>query len=546
MVEITRWDVPRGHPPEEAEDMKSPIDLNTFFREVTLRICSSLELEKALQKTSEYLKPYFNHDHIGMYYLDPASRGVYTLAMTQTDGKNLEFDKREPVARIHEKYLQEILGKFRGSDDGMDLEIIKDEMLEYYFRICVEINPALPVMDIRSAMILRLRIEDNLIGVLHIESLKPNAFDRNQADLLRSIRHPVALAMSNARRYREVVDLKDRLADDNIHLHRDLERISGTEVVGSEYGLKHVMEMVSQVAPLTSPVLLQGETGAGKEIIANAIHMLSPRRNQPMIRVQCGAIPETLLDSELFGHEKGAFTGASSMKRGRFERAEGGTIFLDEIGELTRDAQVKLLGVLQEREFERLGGTSTLKTDVRVITATHRNLEEMVREGRFREDLWFRLNVFPIFIPPLRQRKEDIPDLIHYFMSRKSREMNLPAHPELATGAMDQLLAYDWPGNVRELQNIIERALILHRGKPLQFHGIGISEPSQISPAVDSQETSVAPMDTIIARHIRKALTLTHGRIKGEGGAAEMLGINPSTLRARMKKMGIPYGRSAS
>jgi len=224
------------------------------------------------------------------------------------------------------------------------------------------------------------------------------------------------MAMSNARRYQETVRLKNLLAEDNRALFRELEEVSGTRVVGAEFGLRQVMEMVRLVAQSNSPALLLGETGSGKEVIANAIHLTSSRRNGPMIRVQCGAIPETLLDSELFGHEKGSFTGAIARKRGRFERADKGTIFLDEIAELTPEAQVKLLRVLQEKEFERVGGAETIAADVRVIAATHRNLEERVREGRFREDLWFRLNVFPIHIPPLRQRREDIPSLVQYFV----------------------------------------------------------------------------------------------------------------------------------
>ena len=214
------------------------------------------------------------------------------------------------------------------------------------------------------------------------------------------------------------------LADDNRYLYDELRSVSGDEIIGSDFGLKTVMEMVRQVAPLDSPVLLLGETGTGKEVIANAIHYSSPRKDGPFIKVNCGAIPETLLDSELFGHEKGAFTGAISQKRGRFERADKGTIFLDEIGELPLQAQVRLLSVLQTREIERVGGTSPIPVDIRIISATHRDLEEMIASRRFREDLWFRLNVFPITIPPLRQRREDIPALLHHLMERKSRELS--------------------------------------------------------------------------------------------------------------------------
>jgi transcriptional regulator with GAF, ATPase, and Fis domain len=260
--------------------------------------------------------------------------------------------------------------------------------------------------------------------------------------------------------------------------------------------------------------------------------------------VQCGAIPETLLDSELFGHEKGAFTGATAQKRGRFERAGQGTIFLDEIAELSPEAQVKLLRVLQEREFERVGGTQTLHTNVRVIAATHRNLEAMCQAGSFREDLWFRLNVFPIRIPPLRDRRQDIPALVQYFIERKSREMNLATIPAPAPGVIEGLMDYHWPGNVRELQNIIERALILSPGKPLQIAPLS----NQAGPIAEQDlcETGhIQSLDEVSVHHIRYVMSRTNGRIEGPGGAAELLQINPGTLRSRMRKLGIPFGRKA-
>ena len=230
--------------------------------------------------------------------------------------------------------------------------------------------------------------------------------------------------MSNTLKHREVVQLTNLLADDNRYLYRELRHISGDDIVGANFGLKEVMEKVRHVAALDSPVLLLGETGVGKDVIANAIHYSSSRKEGPFVKVNCGAIPESLIDSELFGHEKGAFTGATSQKRGRFERADNGTIFLDEIGELPPQAQVRLLRVLQDKEIERLGGTKTIQLDIRIIAATNRNLEEMVKAGQFREDLWFRLNVFPVWIPPLLQRKADIPSLFNHFILQQSKELN--------------------------------------------------------------------------------------------------------------------------
>jgi transcriptional regulator with GAF, ATPase, and Fis domain len=301
------------------------------------------------------------------------------------------------------------------------------------------------------------------------------------------------------------------------------------------------MEKVRQVAELDSPVLLLGETGVGKDVIANAIHYSSLRRKGPFISVNCGAIPDTLIDSELFGHEKGAFTGALAQKRGRFERANKGTIFLDEIGELPPPAQVRLLRVLQSKEIERVGGVKTISLDIRIIAATNRNLEEMVKSRQFREDLWFRLNVFPILVPPLRHRKSDIPSLVQHFIVRKAKELKITATPLLADGAIDTLMTYHWPGNVRELENVIERAMILHNDNPLRFDELGLSSIESTKTIADVPAEETLELDTIIKNHIQHVLKLTKGKIHGPGGAGEVLGVNPDTLRYRMKKLGIRF-----
>jgi transcriptional regulator with GAF, ATPase, and Fis domain len=257
--------------------------------------------------------------------------------------------------------------------------------------------------------------------------------------------------------------------------------------------------------------------------------------------VNCGAIPESLLDSELFGHEKGAFTGALSKKRGRFERADKGTIFLDEIGDMPLDAQVRLLRVIQHREIERLGGTDRIPVDIRIIAATNHDLEEMVQSSRFRDDLWFRLNVFPIRIPPLRERRSDIPALVQHFMERKAREMKFGDTPELVPGAIDDLISYDWPGNVRELENLVERAMILHRCEPLRFDDLGSSITSKTVNAGKTMDTDSSELDVVVRAHIQHILNKTGGKIHGPGGAGELLGINPNTLRYKMKKLSIPF-----
>jgi transcriptional regulator with GAF, ATPase, and Fis domain len=397
-----------------------------------------------------------------------------------------------------------------------------------------------------SGLVLHLDVEGKRLGALSFVGEGKGRFSEEHARLISLLNEPFAVALSNTLKHQEVLRLRDLLADDNRYLHRELLQLSGDEIVGAEFGLKGIMTMARQVAPLDSPVLLLGETGAGKDVIANAIHYSSPRKDGPLVKVNCGAIPETLLDSELFGHEKGAFTGAISQKRGRFERADHGTLFLDEIGELPPQAQVRMLRVLQYKEIERVGGTSPISVDIRLIAATNRNLEEMVKARHFREDLWFRLNVFPIHIPSLRERKEDIPALVRHFVNRKSRELRLPEPPPLARGVIDRLIAYPWPGNVRELENVIERALIVCKGAALTFDGLTIEKACETSLSPSGSQDAPLKLDEAISRHIRRVLEMTKGKVHGKGGAAEVLGINPSTLRNRMNQLRIPYGRRAA
>ncbi len=347
--------------------------------------------------------------------------------------------------------------------------------------------------------------------------------------------------------YRKTAEMKLKeakaKADDNRYLHRELHRLTGDKIIGSNFGLKGVMKKANMASSVDSPILLLGETGVGKDIIANAIHYSSSRKDGPFIKVNCGAIPDSLIDTELFGHEKGAFTGALSQKRGRFERADKGTIFLDEIGELPPQSQVRLLRVLQDKEIERVGGTKTIPLDIRIIAATNRNMEEMLKSKQFREDLWFRINVFPITIPPLRERKVDIPALLQHFISVKTKELKLPAVPTISPGAIDTLMDYDWPGNVRELENIVERALILERRGPLRFDHLK-ADPGEGYGHLSEEPADIVNLDNAVVQHIRKILDRTGGKIHGPGGAADLLGINASTLRNRMKKLGIVYKRN--
>jgi PAS domain S-box-containing protein len=326
--------------------------------------------------------------------------------------------------------------------------------------------------------------------------------------------------------------MKNQLEAENIYLQQELQRDSSFgEIVGDSDAIKYVLFKVKQVAPTDTTVLITGETGTGKELIARAIHGASSRKDRPLIKVNCGVLTPNLIESELFGHEKGAFTGAGARKPGRFELADGGTIFLDEIGELPLELQVKLLRVIQENEFERLGGNKTIKADVRIIAATNRNLKQQVETGKFREDLWYRLNVYPITVPPLRQRKEDIPLLVEHFVNGYAKKFGKTI-TSVSPKSLGRLQAHSWPGNVRELANAIERAVIHAKGSVLQL-------VDRFEVASEEQLFSTKTLGEVERDYIMETLEHTGWRIEGPSGAANILGLNPSTLRTRMMKLGI-------
>jgi len=382
-------------------------------------------------------------------------------------------------------------------------------------------------------------------GVLLFLSSKPRAFRPEHARKMQALLEPFGAALENDRRVHELARLREALEADKRALLSRLQRQDISDsVVGAEAGLRDVMERVEKVALTDAPVLVVGETGTGKEVIARAIHARSRRAEGPIVRVNCGAIPPELVDSELFGHEKGSFTGAVAAHKGWFERADGGTLFLDEIGELPLAAQVRLLRILQDGTFERVGSHSTTTVDVRLVAATHRELQEMVGEGRFREDLWYRISVFPIRLPALRERLGDLPELASHFAWRAGKRLaGVPLVP--APEDLELFLSYPWPGNVRELASVIERAAILGDGKRLDVAAaLGVSRaPGRVADAARAQ-AQVVEEDTLegaMRRHIEEALARAHGRIEGPHGAAQALRINPHTLRARMRKLGIDW-----
>jgi transcriptional regulator with GAF, ATPase, and Fis domain len=370
------------------------------------------------------------------------------------------------------------------------------------------------------------------------------------AGLLTKLLEPLAAALANHEQREELGELRAAAIKRETSGTGDRDR-AVDDIVGSDSGLKPVMTRVDQVAPSDSSVLLLGDTGSGKEVIARAIHERSLRAGRPFIRVNCGALPPELIDSELFGHEKGSFTGASARRKGWFEQANGGTLFLDEVGELPPAVQVRLLRVLQDGSLTRVGGEESIHVDVRVIAATHRDLAAMVQEGTFREDLWYRIAVFPILIPPLRERRQDIPALARHFARRASARIGLP--PQMPTDADLALLQdYDWPGNVREMASVIERAAILGEGRRLDVAAaLGLSAPAR---SIGARKQSVGTtqhfptLDQVIVEHIHAALELARGRVEGRRGAARLLGVNPHTLRSRMRKFGIdptPWRKAA-
>lgn len=390
----------------------------------------------------------------------------------------------------------------------------------------------------KSICSLPLLSRDRAIGCLNLASRRAEAFSESDVDFLSQVAGQVALAVENALAYQEITKLKDRLAKEKLYLEEEIQTAYNfDEVVGDSKPLKRLLKQVQTVAPTDSTVLILGETGSGKELIARALHNLGERKDRTFVKLNCAAIPTGLLESELFGHEKGAFTGAISTKIGRFELADRGTIFLDEVGEIPLELQVKLLRVLQEQEFERLGSTRTIRVDVRVVAATNRDLAKMVEEQQFRSDLYYRLNVFPVTVPPLRERVEDIPILVRHFVQKfgmrmKKRIETIPAE------AMKTLQRYSWPGNIRELENFIERAVILTAGADLF---VPISELKPHQPA--SGNGAPTTLEEAEREHILKALRDTNWTIGGAAGAAARLGMKRTTLQSKMQKLGITRPR---
>ena len=450
------------------------------------------------------------HRHFRVHALDfPESRGVFVEgSLIPIDGSEMgdSFKKRAPLV-INSLDADNVSPEWRKKATAERLNSFCD----------------LPLIS-----------RDRLLGMLAVARRDENAFGPEEVEFLTQVANQVAIGVENALAYSEIADLKNRLAQEKLYLENEIRsdrNFEGFEgIVGESPTLRYVLNMVETVAPRDSTVLLLGETGTGKELVARAIHERSRRRERTLVKLNCAAIPSGLVESELFGHERGAFTGAIAQKIGRLELADQGTLFLDEVGDIPIEIQPKLLRALQEREFERLGSTRTRSVNVRLIAATNRDLEKMVESREFRSDLYYRLNVFPIRIPPLRERSEDIPLLVRYFTQRYARSMDKQIE-SVPASAMKKLCAWHWPGNVRELENFIERSVILTQGTALQVPAGELGTGAAVSLAANTRETE---RDKIV-----RVLRETNGRVSGPNGAATRLGIKRTTLISRMKKLGI-------
>jgi len=489
--------------------------------EINNHIVAKLDIRELFHSAAISIRKYFGNDFTSFFLLDRQANQLECAVLDFPGSRGFMTDST--VTKLTPE----------------DTERMRTRTTEIWSRLEIDRLPEALTGPLRSEAIVSMAtvpfvISQGPIGALALGSRQANHFKQTDADLLTQIGYQLSLALENAVAYGRLTAWKNRLEDERLYLESEIRAESNfDDIVGNSPALKKVLDQVAVVAPTESSVLLYGETGTGKELIARAIHNLSPRRERTFVRLNCAAIPSGLVESELFGHEKGAFTGALMQKRGRFELADKGTLFLDEIGDISLELQPKLLRALQEREFERLGSTKTIRVNVRLIAATHRNLSTMIRDGQFREDLFYRLSVFPLEIPPPRERREDIPLLVHYFVSRLSRRMRkqiktVPKH------AMDALVNCDWPGNIRELQNFLERAVILSQGEELNAP---ISELHKTRTQGGTPKASTfqgAEREAILS-----ALRLSKGRLSGPGGAAESLGLKRTTLQNKMRRLNI-------
>jgi formate hydrogenlyase transcriptional activator len=498
--------------------------------EINNAVTSSLDLHELFRTVSRVLRRTFHNDLAGMGIYDAEKRELRVYAL----------DRPESVNFVAEGMLMPLEGTPAGLAITTRQTIMGGQPAPEQFY--AEPMKRAFEQGFKSGCVVPLISRDRVIGVLTMASQREAAFRKEDGERLTQMAGQIAIAMENALAYRQIEALKNKLSEEKLYLEEEINTAYDFEqIIGSSPALRRILKQVETVAPTDSTVLIQGETGTGKELIARAIHSLSARRERTLVKLNCAAIPTGLLESELFGHEKGAFTGAIAPRIGRFELAHKGSLFLDEVGEIPLELQPKLLRVLQEQEFERLGSTRTLQVDVRLIAATNRDLAQMVAERQYRNDLYYRLNVFPIRLPPLRERREDIPLLLRFFANKFARRMKkrIEAIPAEAVAALQE---YHWPGNIRELENFIERAVILTQGPELQVPLTEIELPTRMvaarATASESSDESTS-LESVEREHILRVLRETNWTVGGPDGAAARLGLKRTTLQARMKKLGI-------
>jgi formate hydrogenlyase transcriptional activator len=472
---------------------------------------------------TEALRPLLPFDRSSIFLRDPAGDTFTLWALVGTVG-DAPVGTTWPREGSHAGWIL----------DSESSSVIPDWRSESRF---VE-RSAVLAAGVLSTVSVPLLTRGRAIGILHVGSREADRYTGEDAELLQAAGEQIALAIENMLAYEEIARLKARLEEENVYLKEEVRSERGLEgIIGETPAIRRVKQAVATVAATAATVLITGETGTGKELVAQAIHDGSSRRDRTMVKVNCAALPSSLIESELFGHEKGAFTGALTRKPGRFELADRGTIFLDEVGDLPLELQAKLLRVVQEGEFERVGGTRTLRVDVRVVAATNQDLAKALESGRFRADLYYRLNVFPIAVPPLRERKKDIPVLARHLVLRHAARLGRRVE-EIPEREMEALVAYDWPGNVRELENVVERAVILTTGPVLRLEDcLPLAVPTPPSPS------GVRTLAEVERSYVLEVLTATRGRVSGPQGAARLLGIKPTTLEARIRRLGIQKPR---
>ena len=498
----------------------------SLFLDLNNSVVSNLELGEVLRSVSPNIRKTMRLEGVAVILPDATNEHLQLYAVDFPDGKGQLLDdlskplERSLAGQVFRSGKPWIGNLEEWNKSGFDHAVrFGDESIN----ICL-----LPMLRCRT-----------VLGVLCLVRAQ-NAFMREDVEFLSQIAGQVAIAIDNAFAYRRITELSDKLTQEKLYLEDEIRsELNFEEIIGNSAVLRQVLRQVEAVAPTNSTVLIQGETGSGKELIARAVHNLSRRRAHSFVKLNCAAIPTGLLESELFGHEKGAFTGAIAQRMGRFELASQGTIFLDEVSEIPLELQPKLLRVLQEREFERLGNSRTLRTDARLIAATNRDLNAMVEEQKFRSDLFYRLNVFPIYVPPLRERKEDIPFLVRHFAQHFARNMSKELDT-ISTETMNAMVCYPWPGNIRELQNVIERAVILSKGPELQVPLDGLKGKTADT---NGQTNGVTTLEEIERKHILSILEQTNWVFAGPNGAAARLGLKRPTLQFRMQKLGISRPR---